>query len=244
MTLPLTLIGHPACDLCPLHEEAISVGIPTRQLNACPPNPLAVLLFVGQNPGNNEDTHNKSFIGRSGDLLINTYIKGAHFDEECVIFLANTARCYTPAASGPKLRQYATCLPYLLDDIALISSAFPTLPLVIVTLGSPATQHVWAHYTSKKPKDWTLRKAFSSQGLSFPPSPPTVLFATYHPAYVLRENSHILTVQDHLQLVINFLSGNLATPSLPTIVPPGPPPYAQQQRPSASRPRPALGTPR
>jgi hypothetical protein len=62
-------------------------------------------------------------------------------------------------------------------------------------------------------------EGFKSQGMLIPSLPRTHLFSTFHPAAVLREPGLIHHVSDHMALLFAFLTGKLAKPSLPTIVP-------------------------
>ena len=93
-------------------------------------------------------------------------------------------------------------------------------PLYILMLGGPATSHLYKFLTGVK--DVSLTKAFAQQGTPAltPGGYDCVLFATYHPAFVMRSANMRFAVQDHLEILRSHLEGRAPTPSKPRIVPP------------------------
>lgn len=237
---------HPTCSLCPLHKCAKSVGIPTHLIpGGRPPTyESPAVLFLGQNPGFNEDREGVPFIGKSGSLLQDAYIDGIQLRTLATLYVSNTARCYHLHGDGPSNSHYKACRSHLLPDLHSLTTHHTSL--TVMCLGAPATTHL--HALLGIPKV-TLTSSFSNQGRQVPLPPPEssdgrgaqtiTLFSTYHPAAVLRENNLIHAVEGHMTLLLNHLTGRTPAPSLPTLVPPRSPTYApfhQQAGPSENAP--------
>jgi uracil-DNA glycosylase family 4 len=228
----LKLYPQTSCDRCDLHEHANIPCIPTvfeeslplpqifdywseeESLDAVP-----LILFIGQNPGFQEDKEGSPFVGRSGQIVKKSYIDGIDLRSRASIYLTNGVRCYTQANEAPKPRHYRECATFLSQDIhALFRSYGPHATRIIVTLGAPATTAFYKHILEGH--KMSLSQAFTfNGGLHHMGSYSFHLFSTYHPAAVLRNNNLINTVQSHMQLVSDCLDGTMATPSEPNIVP-------------------------
>lgn len=139
-------------------------------------NPYAELMFVGEAPGEEEDLRGEPFVGRAGQLL--TKIITAMDYQRDTIFIANVLKCrpnMPPGISGnrkPKPDEMNTCLPWLKKQIALIQ------PRVLVALGATAVEGLLG-------KPLTMREA-RGHWFDFENIP---LMVTYHPAYLLRNQS-------------------------------------------------------
>ena len=139
-------------------------------------NPKAELLFVGEAPGADEDAQGEPFVGRAGQLLTKI-IQAMGFQREDV-YIANVLKCrpdMPPGTSGnrkPTPEEMRTCLPWLEKQIELIK------PRVMVALGATALEGLLGATTpvSKVRGRW----------LDFHDIP---VMATYHPAYLLRNQS-------------------------------------------------------
>ncbi|MDR3402378.1 MAG: uracil-DNA glycosylase [Chthoniobacter sp.] len=139
-------------------------------------NPEAELMFVGEAPGEDEDKQGEPFVGKAGQLLtkiIETmgYARGD-------VYIANVLKCRPDMPPGmpgnrkPKLDEMQTCLPYLREQIDIIQ------PRVIVALGATAMEGLTGLTESMS----RLRGRWHDfQG--------TPLMATYHPAYLLRNQA-------------------------------------------------------
>jgi uracil-DNA glycosylase len=139
-------------------------------------NPKAELMFVGEAPGADEDAQGEPFVGRAGQLLTKI-IQAMGFRREDV-YIANVLKCrphMPPGASGnrkPSAEEMSTCLPWLERQIDFIK------PRVIVALGATAVEGLFGATApvSKVRGRW----------LDFLGIP---VMATYHPAYLLRNQS-------------------------------------------------------
>jgi uracil-DNA glycosylase len=133
-------------------------------------------MFVGEAPGADEDVQGEPFVGRAGQLLTKI-IEAMGFRREDV-YIANVLKCrpnIPVGASGnrkPTAEEMQTCLPWLEKQIDLIK------PRVMVALGATALEGLLGATTavSKVRGRW----------LDFRGIP---VMATYHPAYLLRNQS-------------------------------------------------------
>ena len=139
-------------------------------------NPDAEIMFVGEAPGADEDAQGERFVGRAGHLLTRI-IKAMGFARE-EVYIANILKCRpdTPGSSygnrAPTPSEMQTCRPYLMEQIDIIK------PRVIVALGAVAVEGLLG---TRAPMRELRGRWDSFNG--------TPLMVTYHPAYLLRNQS-------------------------------------------------------
>jgi DNA polymerase len=139
-------------------------------------NPDADLMFVGEAPGADEDKQGEPFVGRAGQLLTKI-IKAMGFARG-EVYIANILKCRpdTPGSSygnrPPTPTEMQTCRPYLMEQIDVIQ------PKVIVALGAVAVEGLLG---TRAPMRELRGRWDSFNG--------TPLMVTYHPAYLLRNQS-------------------------------------------------------
>ena len=139
-------------------------------------NPEADLMFVGEAPGADEDKQGEPFVGKAGQLLTKI-IKAMGFARDDV-YIANILKCRpdTPGSDygnrPPTPREMQTCRPYLMEQIDTIQ------PKVIVALGAVAVEGLLG---TRAPMRELRGRWDSFNG--------TPLMVTYHPAYLLRNQS-------------------------------------------------------
>jgi len=139
-------------------------------------NPDADLMFVGEAPGADEDVQGEPFVGRAGQLLTRI-IKAMGFARE-EVYIANILKCRpdTPGSAygnrPPTPSEMQTCRPYLMEQINIIR------PKVIVALGAVAVEGLLG---TRAPMRELRGRWNSFNG--------TPLMVTYHPAYLLRNQS-------------------------------------------------------
>ncbi len=90
----------------------------------------AKVMFVGQNPGADEDELGRPFIGRAGKYLTKTLIEFGINRED--IFITNIVKHVSPKNRKPFNDEVKACLPYLITQIRIIK------PEIIVLLGASA----------------------------------------------------------------------------------------------------------
>ena len=159
-----------ACTLCPhlvrsRTQVVFGVG-----------NPDAEIMFVGEAPGEDEDLQGEPFVGKAGQLLTKIILAMGFARED--VYIANVLKCrpdMPPGESGnrkPRLAEMQTCLPYLRQQIEIIR------PQAIIALGATAMEGLLGETAPMA----RLRGRWHS----FDTIP---LMATYHPAYLLRNQS-------------------------------------------------------
>ncbi|MCE9610955.1 MAG: uracil-DNA glycosylase [Chthoniobacter sp.] len=159
-----------ACTLCPhlvksRTQVVFGVG-----------NPEAELMFVGEAPGEDEDLQGEPFVGKAGQLLTKIITAMGYARDD--IYIANVLKCrpdMPPGESGnrkPKAAEMATCLPYLRQQIDIIQ------PRALVALGATAMEGLLG---AVEPMAKLRGRWHEFNGIP--------LMATYHPAYLLRNQS-------------------------------------------------------
>jgi DNA polymerase len=139
-------------------------------------NPEAELMFVGEAPGEDEDRQGEPFVGKAGQLLTKIIETMGVRRED--VYIANVLKCRpdmppgVPGNRKPKPEEMATCLPYLLQQIEIIQ------PRVMVALGATAMEGLLGETA---PMARLRGRWHDFRG--------TPLMATYHPAYLLRNQS-------------------------------------------------------
>jgi uracil-DNA glycosylase family 4 len=139
-------------------------------------HPDADIMFIGEAPGADEDAQGEPFVGRAGQLL--TKIIETMGFARGDVYIANILKCRPDMPKGsfgnrpPTPLEMQTCRPYLIEQIEIIQ------PKVLVALGAAAVEGLLG--TRGTMRD--LRGRWHSyQG--------TPLMITYHPAYLLRNQS-------------------------------------------------------
>jgi len=139
-------------------------------------NPRAELMFVGEAPGADEDEQGEPFVGRAGQLL--TKIIAAMGLSRDDVYIGNVLKCRPDMPEGstgnrkPRAEEMATCLPWLVRQIELIG------PKCLVALGATALEGLTG---SVEPMGKVRGRWLDFRG--------TPLMVTYHPAYLLRNQS-------------------------------------------------------
>jgi uracil-DNA glycosylase family 4 len=164
----------------------------------------AQLMFVGEAPGADEDELGEPFVGRAGELL--TKIIQATGLSRGEVYIANILKCRpdTPGQNfgnrKPTPEEMATCIPYLHEQIDLIR------PKVLVALGGVAIEALLG-------KGLGITK-LRGQWQNYRGTP---LMPTYHPAYLLRNQSlsekrkvweDFLQVMAKLEMPVSEKQGN------------------------------------
>ncbi len=136
----------------------------------------ADLMFVGEAPGADEDAQGEPFVGAAGQLLTKM-INATGLSREKV-YIANILKCRPdmPAGSSgnrkPTPEEMQTCIPYLHAQIDLIQ------PKVLVALGGTAMEGLLGKTGITKLRG----KWHTYRGIPLMP--------TYHPSYLLRNQSN------------------------------------------------------
>jgi DNA polymerase len=136
----------------------------------------ALLMFVGEAPGADEDEQGEPFVGKAGQLL--TRIIETMGLRRGDVYIGNILKCRpdTPGQSAgnrkPTPDEMKTCIPYLHEQIDLIR------PRVLVALGATAVEGLLGKTIgiTKLRGSWKTYRGIP-------------LMPTYHPAYLLRNQA-------------------------------------------------------
>ncbi len=150
----------------------------------------AKVMFIGEQPGDQEDLAGKPFVGPSGQLLDDAMVT-AGIDRKTV-YVTNAVKHFKWEPRGPRrlhskpsAREVVACRPWLETEIQFIQ------PDMIVCLGATAAQslmgsgfRITQHRGEILKTDWA-----------------PALLATNHPSAILRVPDKALREQTHLQFI-------------------------------------------
>ncbi len=154
------LVSCRRCDLCSGRRTVVfGVG-----------NPAARLMFIGEGPGEEEDRQGEPFVGAAGKRL-NRWIARIGLARGDV-YIANIVKCRPPGNRAPLPAEAAACLPFLQRQIRAIR------PEVICVLGAVALQYLLdtGEKITRVRGKWRELEG-------------TPVLPTYHPAYILRNQT-------------------------------------------------------
>jgi len=202
---------NPDCTLCNLSSSgAANPGIATR-IHPTPLKGLAdtAVLIVGEAPGAREDSAACCWVGPAGTLLQRFLDASLSTAANSVIFLSNACRCRPPQNETPAISNVNACRGHLQADYDWLSRHFSRI--IIFCCGKTAVTSVTGASS--------LNSALSTQGkpLSYhhnlkpkrslsPSHTDTTVFATYHPAMLLRDPARLHAVEAHFNLVQRFIT--------------------------------------
>ena len=143
-------------------------------------DPHSPLMLVGEGPGENEDATGLPFVGRAGKLL-DDILAAVNLSRDQV-YLTNTVKCRAAVEEGnrmknrqPQTAEIRACNPYLQAQFETVK------PGIILCLGAPAAKTI-IDKNFKITKD--RGKWYEAYGAK--------AMATFHPAYVLRQQGQEL----------------------------------------------------
>jgi len=169
------------CDLCRNRKTVVfGEGAPD-----------ADLMFIGEGPGYHEDRSGRPFVGKAGQLL-DRIINAIDMKRE-EVYIANIVKCHPPRDRTPNPGEAQTCVPYLLAQIRIIQ------PKAVCLLGATA-----ARYMTGSHGGITRLRGHWLEHRGIPMMP------TYHPAYLLRNESEKRACWQDMQKVrdkVRELSG-------------------------------------
>jgi uracil-DNA glycosylase family 4 len=117
-----------ACERCPELCESRS------QIVNGTGSDDAELLFVGEGPGEREDSEGEPFVGRSGTVLDDALRDCGLARTD--IRITNCVRCRPPDNRDPQKKELDNCREYLEREITTVN------PELVVTLGKVPTEHI------------------------------------------------------------------------------------------------------
>jgi DNA polymerase len=167
-TLPQLREAVQGCRGCDLYRHAI-------QAVAGEGPPSASIVFVGEQPGDEEDRQGRPFVGPAGRLF-DRALQEAGIDRSTV-YVTNALKHFTFEERGkrriqkkPSAAESKACRPWLEAELATIG------PKILVCLGATAAQSVFgSDYRVTKERGQFVKHAWAPQATS-----------TVHPSAILR----------------------------------------------------------
>ena len=133
-------------------------------------NKNAMLMFIGEGPGADEDLQGIPFVGKAGKLMNMAFEAIGLYRED--VYIANIVKCRPPSNRNPEDDEAQACLNYLRNQVILVK------PKIIVLLGSVALKNILG-------KEYGITasrgKWFEKKGIYYMP--------TWHPAALLRDET-------------------------------------------------------
>jgi uracil-DNA glycosylase family protein len=167
-TIPKLWQAAQDCKACDLYKNA------TQAVLGVGPK-AAAALFVGEQPGDQEDLAGQPFIGPAGRVLDEALVEAGIPREE--VFVTNAVKHFKWEPRGkkrihakPTMGEVKACRPWLETELALVK------PRVIVCLGATAAQTLMG----------AKFKLTVERGKFFETPWAAWLTATYHPSALLR----------------------------------------------------------
>ena len=134
-------------------------------------NLKALIMIVGEAPGQNEDETGLPFVGRSGQLL-EKILASVNLDTEKDIYISNVNKCRPPNNRAPSTKEMAACKPYLFEQLRIVD------PKIILLTGATAVKGL----IGDKGAMGTIRgKWIEWEG--------RLCMPIFHPSYLLRNPS-------------------------------------------------------
>jgi uracil-DNA glycosylase len=152
-----------ACQKCPLAATRKNVVVERG-------NREALIMIIGEGPGQNEDETGLPFVGRAGELLDKILASVELTEQE--VYICNIVKCRPPENRVPTDVEASACKPYLLEQIRLVD------PKIILLTGATAVRGV----TGDKSGITKIRGEWQQwEG--------RLIMPIFHPAYLLRNAS-------------------------------------------------------
>ena len=182
-----SLFDETAATLIPPHPSLKKLREAAAGCKACPlwktgtqtvfgeGSPKAEVMFVGEQPGDQEDKEGKPFVGPAGRLLDNA-MEEAGIDRSTA-YVTNVVKHFKWKAQGkrrihqkPSWSEVAACFPWLKAELAVVK------PRVLVCLGATAAQALLGRQF----------RVTQHRGEQVESDLAPVVIATVHPSSILR----------------------------------------------------------
>jgi uracil-DNA glycosylase family protein len=159
------------CKACPLWKTGTQTVFGEG-------SPKAEVMFVGEQPGDQEDLVGKPFVGPAGKLL-DRAMEEAGIDRS-LAYVTNVVKHFKWKAEGkrrihqkPNWSEIAACFPWLEAELAVVK------PRVLVPLGATAAQALLGRQF----------RVTQHRGEPVPSNLAPVVIATVHPSSILRSEN-------------------------------------------------------
>ncbi len=173
------------CTRCKLRKGRTSIVFGEGNTNAA-------LMFIGEGPGSEEDREGRPFVGEAGRLLTRIIEGGMKLRREDV-YICNVVKCRPPNNRAPEPDEIDACRRFMIRQIEVIR------PRVIITLGNIAAKALLDIKDPKAGISMLRGKWQAFQGIPVMP--------TFHPSYLLRNESAKKPVWEDIKKVMAKLEG-------------------------------------
>ena len=185
--LPVLRNAASACRGCDLYCNATQTVFGAGPVNA-------VAMFVGEQPGDQEDRAGQPFVGPAGRLLDEALAKVGIDREQCYVTNAVKHFKFIPRGprrihSKPSARQISACKPWLQAEVEIVK------PKMVIALGATAAQAMMG----------AKFRITKTHGELFKDTPWAPSFmATIHPSAILRMPDHDLREEARKQFLADL----------------------------------------
>lgn len=146
-------------------------------------NPKTNIVFIGEGPGEEEDKQGLPFVGRAGQLLDKIIAAMGLSRQSC--YICNVVKCRPPDNRTPLPDEQSTCGQFLRRQLEIME------PAVIVALGVVSANYL---LSTQMPIGRMRSRFWQYEGAKLMP--------TYHPSYLLRNESGKAAVWEDMKLVM------------------------------------------
>jgi len=171
------------CTRCPALCESRS-----RIVNGVGPAD-ADLCFVGEAPGEREDSEGEPFVGRSGDVLDDALRDRGLSRQD--VRITNCVRCRPPDNRDPSSEELSNCREYLEAEIDAVD------PEVVVALGKVPAEHLLERSVAVTKEAGTLHDTRIA-------GQPRRVLVCVHPAATLYDRSQAETFEGALATAADY----------------------------------------
>jgi uracil-DNA glycosylase family protein len=180
------------CTACPLYKDATQTVFGEGVKGA-------TLMFVGEQPGDQEDRVGKPFVGPAGQLLDRALIEAGIKRNE--VYVTNTVKHFKWKPRGkrrihkkPNARDIAACRPWLEAELRIVR------PDVLVCLGSTAAQAIFgSSFRVTRQRGQVLKSDLAQR-----------VVATVHPSSILRQPDEELRRREYALFVADLSAAHSA----------------------------------
>lgn len=170
------------CNACPLCAQRKNIVFGRGNINSN-------LMFVGEGPGEVEDSMGQPFVGPAGQLL-DSLFDALGLDEDDY-YITNIVKCRPPKNRNPLKEESQVCISILREQFRIMR------PQLIVCLGSVATKTL----IDEEMQITKVRgKWFERSGVLFMP--------TFHPAALLRDESKKIYLFNDIKKVLEKMKND------------------------------------
>lgn len=170
----------------------------------------ARIIYIGQNPGEDEIEANTPFVGPSGRTL-NRQLFEAKISRSS-LYITNQVKCHTPGNRAPTPTEINHCRPLLAAELDRLPS---TTHDVVILAGQTAFDANIGNYSTLTPA-YRPKGAFMQRIGCVEQRDGRKWIGTIHPAFIMRMPEYRQTAVEHLVKARNLCSVTIPIPVVET----------------------------